>query len=368
MTRCNGESAELLSLPTYGLSAAEKARALLPALQALTELHNQRCPPYAQALRLLHPAYADATRVDELPYLPVRVFKTRMLRSIPEHEVFKVLTSSGTTGQVPSRIYLDRETAARQTRALAQIMTSLLGPRRLPMVLVDSKSVLRDRQSFSARGAGLLGMANFGRDHFYALDDDLCLDEQGLGAFLARHAGAPLLIFGFTFMIWSYFLPTVARSGLDLSRAVLVHSGGWKKLVDQAVDGARFRAALRAACGLQRVHDFYGMVEQVGSVFLECEAGVLHAPSFADVIVRDARTLAPAPFGREGLIQVLSALPTSYPGHSLLTEDLGTLLGEDDCPCGKRGRYFRVRGRVPRAELRGCSDTYAGESEARGAA
>ena len=64
--------------------------------------------------------------------------------------------------------------------------------------------------------------------------------------------------------------------------------------------------------------------------------------------------------GEEGVLQVLSLLPRSYPGHSLLTEDLGVLLGEDDCPCGRLGKYFRVTGRVPRAEVRGCSDTYEG--------
>ena len=64
--------------------------------------------------------------------------------------------------------------------------------------------------------------------------------------------------------------------------------------------------------------------------------------------------------GEEGVLQVLSPLPRSYPGHSLLTEDLGVLLGEDDCPCGRKGKYFKVTGRVPRAEVRGCSDTYEG--------
>jgi hypothetical protein len=106
------------------------------------------------------------------------------------------------------------------------------------------------------------------------------------------------------------------------------------------------------------------MVEQVGGVFLECEAGVLHAPSFGDVIARDVRTLEPAAYGQEGVLQVLSALPTSYPGHSLLTEDLGTVLGEDDCSCGRMGKYFSVRGRVARSEIRGCSDTHASSLDA----
>ena len=63
-------------------------------------------------------------------------------------------------------------------------------------------------------------------------------------------------------------------------------------------------------------------------------------------------------FLKPGIIQVLSVLPGSYPGHSLLTEDEGTLLGEDDCPCGRFGKYFKVSGRIRNAEIRGCSDTY----------
>ena len=140
--------------------------------------------------------------------------------------------------------------------------------------------------------------------------------------------------------------------------AVLIHSGGWKKLQDEAVGNDEFKAALAEVLNIGRVHNFYGMVEQVGSIFMECEAGRLHAPVFADVLIRDAQTWQALPPGRTGLIQVLSVLPHSYPGHSLLTEDVGELLGVDDCPCGRLGHTLRVHGRVARAEVRGCSDTH----------
>jgi hypothetical protein len=66
-------------------------------------------------------------------------------------------------------------------------------------------------------------------------------------------------------------------------------------------------------------------------------------------------------FGEAGIIEVVSALPKSYPGHALLTEDEGIVIGEDDCPCGRKGKYFKVHGRLANAEIRGCSDTYAVE-------
>ena len=40
-------------------------------------------------------------------------------------------------------------------------------------------------------------------------------------------------------------------------------------------------------------------------------------------------------------------------------EDEGIILGEDDCPCGRKGKYFKILGRLKDAEIRGCSDTYA---------
>lgn len=68
--------------------------------------------------------------------------------------------------------------------------------------------------------------------------------------------------------------------------------------------------------------------------------------------------------GEPGIIQVVSAIPESYPGHSLLTEDEGAVLGVDDCPCGRKGKYFKINGRLRNAEIRGCSDTYADKFEA----
>jgi hypothetical protein len=62
--------------------------------------------------------------------------------------------------------------------------------------------------------------------------------------------------------------------------------------------------------------------------------------------------------GEKGVIQVVSVLPESYPGHAILTEDEGVLLGEDDCACGRKGKYFKILGRIKNAEVRGCSDTY----------
>ena len=78
--------------------------------------------------------------------------------------------------------------------------------------------------------------------------------------------------------------------------------------------------------------------------------------TFSDILTRNSK-LELCKINEPGLIQTLSLLPVSYPGQSLLTEDIGIIHGIDNCKCGKLGKYFTVLGRVPDAELRGCSDT-----------
>ncbi|MCC7053592.1 MAG: acyl-protein synthetase [Gemmatimonadaceae bacterium] len=349
---------ELLAAPVFGSSQAEKEATLLPLLNALTAHHAAHCAPYDRLLAGTG-ATRVASRLADVPWLPVGLFKSHELVSVGAPDVFKVMTSSGTTGQAVSRIILDQRTADLQTRALVRIMTHVLGPDRLPMLVLDTKSIIRNRTQFAARGAGVLGMMTFGRNAVWALDDEMDLDIPAVEAFLAKHGNAPFLMFGFTFMAWKYFIQRLADRGLDLSQGILVHSGGWKKLQDEAVDNATFRARLQAMTGLHRIYNFYGMVEQVGSVFLEGDDGFLYPPAFADVIIRDPETWDEAPVGTPGVIQVLSALPHSYPGHSILTEDMGIVHSVDANTTGRGGKAFTVIGRAPRAELRGCSDVHA---------
>ena len=352
---------ELLRQKAYGLTKEEKRAVYSGLLTQLTRFHRENCPEYRRYLLALGQPEDAVYTAETVPVLPVSVFKELELRSVPREEVFKTLTSSGTTGQKASRICLDAQTAKNQQRVLYGIMSDFLGEERLPYLVLDSREVLRDRTMFSARGAGILGFSIFGSKTCYALDENMKLDLEGVRAFLEEHQGRPVFLFGFTFMIWRHVIRALEDSGekLSIPKGVLVHGGGWKKLANEAVSPAEFKARLAAVTGVERVSNYYGMAEQTGCVYMECQEGHLHASVWSDVLFRreDGGLCG---VGEPGVIQVLSPLPRSYPGHALLTEDLGVLLGEDDCPCGRKGKYFSVSGRIPRAEVRGCSDTYEG--------
>jgi hypothetical protein len=235
----------------------------------------------------------------------------------------------------------------------------VLGKHRLPMLVIDTDAVFKDPGLMSARGAGVLGLMRYGRDHAFALQPDLEPDFGAVDQFLERVQDRAFFIFGFTFMVWARFYELFRGRGLDLSKAILIHSGGWKKLAERAVSNEEFRRGLREAFGVTRIHNFYGMVEQIGTIFMEGPDGLLFPPNFADVIVRNTRTFDPASVGEPGIIQVLSLLPHSYPGHSVLTEDVGAIEAVREGEQGWAGKGLRILGRLPRSELRGCSDVIA---------
>jgi len=355
---------EIINIPPYSLNEKEKNELLTKRLAELTKCHKDRCLEYGKILDAIG---FDVNKIDgykDIPFLPVRLFKELELKSISQEEIVKTLTSSGTTGQAVSKIFLDRETAANQQKTMVKIVQEFTGSARMPMIIIDCPGVLKDRTMFSARGAGILGFSVFGSKKIYALNDDMKLDIEGLREFLIQNKGQKILLFGFTFMIWQHFYKALLRLkaegiSFDLSDGVLIHGGGWKKLISEAVSHDEFHKKLGDVCGLKDIHDYYGMVEQTGCIYMECECGKLHASNFSDVIIRRPFDFTEADIGERGIIQVVSTIPESYPGHSLLTEDEGEVLGVDDCPCGRKGKYFKIYGRLKNAELRGCSDTYA---------
>ena len=349
-----------LAYPPYDWSQTDKETRYLPYFKELTEHHRELCAPYGHTLGLLGYDAHQAQALSDIPMLPISQFKLRALKSIADEDVFKTLVSSGTTGQAVSRIFLDADTARMQQLTLYAIGKDFLGGARLPMLLIDSPSIFKDRQRFTARGAAILGFSMFAKRQYYALNDDMTVNVDAIREFAEKFQGRPIIIFGFTFMIWKYFCQALQEKyvSFDFSNAYVLHGGGWKKMQDQSVSPAEYKQRLKEQFGITKVHNYYGMAEQTGCIYMECEEGHLHASIFSDIIVRNPRDLSVCPVGQPGIIQVLSPLATSYPGHSLLTEDMGTLLGIDDCPCGRKGKYFRVDGRIPAAEIRGCSDTY----------
>lgn len=353
---------QLIEREQYTLGDDEKERLLLevirPQLRAAT-----RNPHIASMFAKLNVDPDGIQKLDDVPFIPVQMFKSFDLATCDGSEIFRTLRSSGTTGGARSAVPLNKRTSTYQTKALKSILQSFMGPKRRRMLVIDHEGTNAPNAEMTARGAGVRGLSLFSKGMYYLLKqegDRIVLNDEAIAQVSSGNEDA--YVFGFTYIIWSEFYQRAKEAGfkLDLPNAVIFHSGGWKKMEDRKVSREVFSDSISSLFGTSpaNVHDFYGMAEQTGVIFVECKHGHKHVPDFAQVIIRDINTLKPCAIGESGLVQVCSPLSDSYYSQAILTEDKGTLLGIDDCPCGRKGRYFQVSGRVARSEVRGCGDTY----------
>jgi hypothetical protein len=355
----------LLRVAPYSIPPQERQPDFLELLKDEVEYAGSRNCKLQNYIQNWPVPLHSAASLAELPYLPVGLLKAQPpLCLVDSCDIKKTLTSSSTTGQIPSRVALDSATARRMSKGVMSIAQDFLGSHRRPYLIVDAPESGRPGSQMGARGAAIQGLQPFASSVTYCLrleeSGELALDFDLLLRFAESHQETPVLVYGFTYILWKYLVKPLSRANLKmkLHNLHILHSGGWKRLQDEAVDKEVFNREVAQifGCPADRVIDFYGMVENVGVIYPDCAEGNKHVPAFGDVIIRDPLTLHPAAAGETGIIQVCSVLPTSFPGHLLLTEDLATLVSYDGCRCGRRGTCFRFLGRVPNAEVRGCGN------------
>jgi hypothetical protein len=355
----------LLTEPPYLAEPKPRQCALLDLLKKELAYACQQNPRFRNYVDHWPADFRSAKQISDLPYLPVGVFKSNPpLALVGTDEVKRTLSSSATTGQVPSRIVLDSATARRMSKGVITIARDFIGSSRRPYLVIDTPENLAAQTQLGARGAAIQALRSFATEIVCCLErgeqGDSTLDLKKLLACASKWKDAEVLVYGFTYVIWTELVQPMQREGttIDLPNVRVLHSGGWKRLEQQAVTREVFIEGVSSlfGCSADRIVDYYGMVENVGVIYPDCPQGNKHVPNFADVIVRDPLTLAPVQAGERGLIQVCSVLATSFPGFLLLTEDMAEIIDYDNCPCGRRGTSFRFAGRAPKAEVRGCGN------------
>ena len=349
------ETDKILGLKPFSLDKKSKKIIFMNILNKLLIHHKAHSIIFKKIEKIFSysPKSLDITK---FPFLPVALFKKFELKSVKDNQIYKILKSSGTSSNSPSKIFLDKKTSFYQSKILSSIASNFLGNKRLPMLVVDNIKSSADKNMYSARMAAIYGFSIFAKEIIYLLDENMKIDFNILNKFMKENK-SDFFIFGFTSIIWENFCIQLVKNKKKYSfkNAIMLHGGGWKKLLNSGITNNDFKKILNKKFDIKKIVNYYGMVEQTGSIFFECQEGYFHSSIFSDIIIRD-KNFQSLNNNNEGIIQLLSLLPWSYPGISIITDDKGTIIGEDNCNCGRLGKYFIVSGRVTNAEIRGCSD------------
>jgi len=331
----------------------QKQKSFYKEIFELTIHHFNKSKIYRKILNNFNFNKNKKYSIERLPFIPVRFFKHIDLKSIEDKDVFKILKSSGTSGQ-QSKIFLNTQNAIKQRIVLKELFERYVNKERLPMFILG-QNPKNNGYSYDAKTAAILGFSMFGKNHQYFIDEN---NEENIESFLSQiKLKNKVLMFGFTSEVYSFFSKTLKnyKKKIDLSNVTLLHGGGWKKLEETKISNYEFKKNLRTNFNIKKIINYYGLVEQIGSIFFECpKCNLFICSKYSDIIIRDKDFNVLT--NKKGMVQLLSLLPTSYPGHNILTEDIGEVVSNVNCEKKHKEKMFRIFGRIEKSEIRGCSN------------
>lgn len=304
--------------------------------------------------------FKSIKEVSEIPFFPSSVFKYINFNNGEQN--YKTIESSGTTNQLKSKISVDTTTSQRQTKVLSKILQSLIGKRK-PFLIIDfdpNKSI--KSKNYSARFAGMAGYLLGASKKIYCLsrNNKKIVENFNDLIFSFQRDKKPIVIIGYTYMIFKFLLSSSNSNNFYKlpEGSKVIHFGGWKKMYDKRISKRSFNQQLMNILGvrLDDIYDIYGFTEQLGTVYPSLGNNGNKIPIYSHVIIRNPDTLLPVEDGEEGLVQFLSPIPNSYPGISLLNDDIGRIV-KNNKNLNPNIIEFEITGRPDRAEPRGCGDT-----------
>lgn len=284
----------------------------------------------------------------DVPLIPAAAFATLELATAPARETFRSSGTLGDTRSVHHHPFPDLYRAAIEASFPRFCLPR--GDRPPMLALVPPRSVAPD--------SSLAFMVEHLLSRFGGPASDYACGERGVEGAKARswfgarqREGRPVLILATSFAL-ADLLDFVGRIGLKFrlpAGSAVFETGGFKgrsRELSRVDLHRRLEELLFVAP--DAVVGEYGMTELTSQGYTATLSGgdpeIFVPPHWMKVRVLDPVTLAELPPGATGLLAFFDLANVGSALH-LLTEDLGSL----------EGPGFRLAGRAPEADLRGCS-------------
>lgn len=300
----------------------------------LFRLHAATNPVYRGFLNGLGVAPASVTRVEDIPFLPIGLFRDRRIL-LEGLEPVVTFTSSGTTGAATSSHHVPWPSL--YERSFRTSFEAVYGK-------VKDWRIIALLPSYLERGgSSLVYMAE---KLIVASGDPMSgtyLYQYDRVAELLRRSedeGRKTLLLGVTFAL----LDLAEQHPMPLRHTTIMETGGMKGRRPELVR-EDLHAILKSAFGVNAIHSEYGMTELLSQAWSTGD-GIYRCPPWMRISIRDVNDpFAPVGPGRTGGINVVD-LSNIASCPFIATQDLGRM-NEDGS--------FEVLGRFDNSDLRGCN-------------
>ena len=307
--------------------------------QAVFAYQSNRNLVYSKYLGLLGRTFPKSgasapNTIAQVPFLPISFFKTHLIQTGTWAAELE-FTSSGTTGQTPSRHQVrDLNFYLENTR---RGFAPIYGDPREWAVLALLPSYLE------RGGSSLVAMANFFIENSRHLESGFFLhDFERLQATLdiCKSKGCKTLLLGVSFALLDF----AEQCPMDLQGVTIMETGGMKGQ-RRELTRTELHSALCAALNVDTIHSEYGMTELFSQAYAQGGTEFRPAQTMRVFATELNDPFCPVRPGRAGVLNIID-LGNLDTCSFIQTEDLGRVFAD--------GR-FDVLGRADTAEMRGCN-------------
>ncbi|MCF1713529.1 acyl transferase [Flavihumibacter sp. RY-1] len=299
-------------------------------------------PVYKRFCDSINRKPAQVRTKEEIPFLPIRFFKTHVIKSgnFQEEEWFE---SSGTTGTINSRHFVRSLDLYRES--FTRCFNKFYGHASEWCIIGLLPSYLeRQHSSLVVMVDELIRQSAHPESGFYLYDQEK-LKETLLRLQATRQK---VLLFGVTFALLDF----AEAYSFPLPAVTIMETGGMKGRREE-ITRAALHERLATSFPGAAIHSEYGMTELLSQSYCG-DNGRFFCPDWMQILLReedDPLSLLPSPVnqpvfeGKAGVINIID----------LANLDSCAFIATDDM--GKRyaNGGFEVLGRVDNSDIRGCS-------------
>jgi hypothetical protein len=293
-------------------------------------------PAYRLYVDRLGVSPESVTRWKDIPAVPAEAFKVAELSCCPVENAASVYYSSGTTMQLSSRHWMDKDALALYEHSLTlgyeQAVRRPFGSRGIwAMMPTDTDAP----HSSLSHMLAVLGAERWWWDDWSSLSEALLnLDH-------------PIDLFGTGFAFVALFDAFPNRQWPLPEGSLVFNTGGFKGRTRE-IDSDEFYRMIRSRFAVpdRRCVAEYGMSEMAAQFYSAGETGEFKAPRWLRFRLIDSETGSDAADGSAGVLRHFD-LSNWNSVIAIQTQDLAR----------RSGNGFHLLGRAPQAEIRGCSLT-----------
>lgn len=290
-------------------------------------------PVYKAYLDAIGTTATEVKTLEQIPFLPVRFFKSHAVRA-EQFEPAIVFESSGTTGSISSKHYV-KDTGLYE-ESFTRCFEQFYGPANDWCILALLPSYLeRNNSSLVYMAEKLIHRSRHPESGFYLTETVRLMQVIDK---LEQQQQKTLLL-GVTFAL----LDLAEKYPRSLKHTVVMETGGMKGRRKEMIR-EEVHALLKKGFGVSAIHSEYGMTELLSQAYSSGE-GIYKCPGWMKILVRDEEDPFMIKDRGAGTINVID-LANIHSCSFIATDDAGRLNADGS---------FEVLGRVDGSDLRGCS-------------